>query len=67
MSQNDNRWIEGKELAEYLGIAYGTLRNLIKDDAASLPPYNWVGKTRRWRLSVVNKWLEDTLERPNRT
>lgn len=48
-----------KQLAQYLGLAYGTLRNLLSKKEKSLPPYKNIGGYKRWYLPTVKAWFEN--------
>lgn len=63
---NGSVFICAKELADLLGIDYGSLRNMLSDKAANLPPCIRVGKRRKWRLSVVENWISENMENPSR-
>lgn len=69
MSEIDRKpsdFINARALAEHLNLDYGSLRNLLNDKDAKLPPCVIIGKRRMWRISVVEKWLEENLESPYR-
>lgn len=48
-----------RQLSEYLGFSYGTLRNTLSNNENSLPPYINIGGQKRWYLATVRTWLEN--------
>lgn len=47
-------WVSRKELAEHLGVCLKTVDNLVRAGMPSLK----LGKSRRFRVSAVEGWLE---------
>lgn len=62
---NSSTFFDAKELAKFLDIDYGTLRNLLNDENASLPPCVRIGKRRYWKVSAVDEWLKK-MDNPSR-
>lgn len=50
--------MNGKQLAQYLGVSYSYLRELSSQEG-KLPPYFTVGGLKRWYLSTVRAWMEN--------
>lgn len=41
--------LNAQQFAHFLGISYGTLRNIMSNKPESLPPFIMVGRSKRWR------------------
>lgn len=55
----EDKWMTTKEVAGFLCLSYGGLRNMLVADQNSLPPYHYIGKRRRWLLSEVQEWMKE--------
>jgi excisionase family DNA binding protein len=49
-----------KDVAEYMGVSYGYLRQLVSNDYI---PYYKLGRSVRFRLSEIDKWLSNRKSR----
>lgn len=54
MKYVDDRLRNAEELAEYLGLCRASIYNLLADGMPSIK----IGRSRRFRLSDVERWLE---------
>lgn len=57
----EDRYIRIKELAVMLGIAKSTIYRLIKENKFP-KQIRLTERTSVWRLSVINKWVEEKEE-----
>ncbi|MFI3241190.1 MAG: helix-turn-helix domain-containing protein [Alphaproteobacteria bacterium] len=51
------KYINTKELSEYLGLAVSTLATFRSDDKG--PPYKKIGRLVRYNVDEVETWLEE--------
>ena len=50
--------LNAKEVAEMTGLAYSTVRRLATTEGANFPPSVKLGRSRRWSLEQLEKWIE---------
>ena len=50
--------LTAKEVAEMTGLAYSTVRRLATTPGAKFPPSVKIGRSRRWSLELLQKWIE---------
>ena len=60
----NEKWMTTKEVADFLCLSYGGLRNMLATDQNSLPPFHFIGKRRRWLLSEVMEWMKENNNNP---
>lgn len=52
---NQDRWVDIKEIASYLGFKEGTIRGWVKEGKI---PCERIGKEWRFKISIIDAWIE---------